>query len=83
MFTDNNRIVSNQVRFDEHKMPENYLHIYREKINSVSLDDLVRVGIQYYEFSNLRTVIVAPGKETKGISDSFRIINPEDTIPVN
>jgi zinc protease len=82
LFTNNNRIISNQVRFDEHKMPDNYLQTYREKINSVSLDDLIRVGMKYYEFSNLRTIIVTPGKETKGISDSFRIINPEDNIPI-
>ncbi|MCB1157824.1 MAG: insulinase family protein, partial [Leptospiraceae bacterium] len=60
LFANNNRIVNNQVRFDEDKMPENYLKTYRESIRAVKLEDLKRVGKLYLEPSKLKTIIVCP-----------------------
>lgn len=81
LFTNNNRIVSNQVLFDEDELPEDYLETYQKNINSVSLSDVLRVGKKYFNYDKFKIVIVT-GKEVadKIPLDSTKVILPEDNI---
>jgi zinc protease len=81
LFLNNNRILENQVRFDEDDMPENYLRDYRDNMNKVTLDDIRRVGKKYFVFDKLKTIIVSSPDAIKSFpSERSKTIQPEDNI---
>jgi zinc protease len=80
LFTNKHSILSAQLGFDEDKMPENYLEIYRDKIRQVSLEDLRRVGKEYFEVGKLKSVFVSSKENLEKIFPNQKIIEPEDSI---
>ncbi len=81
LFLNDNRILENQVRFDEDEMPENYLKDYRNNMNKVSLEDIRRVGKKYFVFENLKTIIVSSPDALKNFSsENSKTIQPEENI---
>ncbi len=79
LFENRASILRNQVRFEDHNMPSDYLTIYRDHILKVTLEDLRRVGKEYFNPIHLRTVIVAPShleKELKTKDISVQVIAP-------
>ncbi|HMV43627.1 MAG TPA: pitrilysin family protein [Leptospiraceae bacterium] len=81
LFVNNNRIVSNQVSFDEDEMPENYLENYQKNINSVTLADILRVGKKYFTFDQLKTVIVTNKDSADKLPlENVKVILPEDSV---
>ena len=81
LFLNNNRILENQVRFDEDDMPENYLKNYRDNMNKVTLEDIRRVGKKHFVFDKLKTIIVSSPDAIKSFpSERSKTIQPEDNI---
>jgi len=81
LFQNNAKILSNQLRFDDHNMPKNYLEVYRGNISKVSLADLQRVGDKYFQENLLRTIIVGPKALMKQLpKEKFTIKAPEEKI---
>jgi len=81
LFLNNNRILENQVRFDEDDMPEDYLQNYRDNMNKVTLEDILRVGKKYFVFESLKTIIVSSPDSLKNLSsENSKMIQPEDNV---
>ena len=81
LFLNNNRILEDQIRFDEDDMPKDYLKNYRENIDKVTLEDIRRVGKKYFVFENLKTIIVSSPEALKDFSkENSKTIQPEDNI---
>ncbi|WCL50831.1 M16 family metallopeptidase [Leptospira sp. GIMC2001] len=81
LFDSNKKILTNQVRFMDHDMPEGYLEGFRSKIESVSLDDLKRVGEMYFQPQNFRTIIVGPKSIGKDLAnEKIQVSQPEDIL---
>ena len=81
LFLNNNRILEDQIRFDEDDMPKDYLKKYRENIDKVTLEDIRRVGKKYFVFENLKTIIVSSPEALKDFSkENSKTIQPEDNI---
>ncbi len=81
MFSNDSSILENELRFDEDEMPENYLKNYRKELQKVSLADLKRVGKKYFDYSNLKNIIISDEATLKKLSEeSFVKISPEDSI---
>ena len=81
LFLNNNRILENQVRFDEDDMPEDYLQNYRDNMNKVTLEDILRVGKKYFVFESLKTIIVSSPDSLKNFSsENSKTIQPEDNV---
>lgn len=81
LFENKKNILSNQIRFQDHKMGEGYLESFRKKIQSVTLEDIRRVGKKYFQPDHFRTTIVGPAsleKRLKRRYPSIKIIQPED-----
>jgi predicted Zn-dependent peptidase len=60
LFDSRSKILSNQLRFDEHEMPDDYLYEFRKNIQNVKLEDLYRVGSEYFDSGKLRILVVGP-----------------------
>jgi zinc protease len=81
LFENNQKILANQIRFDDHNMPQDYLKTYRDHITKVKLEDLKRVGKEYFQENRFRTILVGPKDLTKQLSkEKFIIKNPEERI---
>lgn len=81
LFLNDNRILENQVRFDEDEMPESYLKNYRDNMNKVTLEDIRRVGKKYFVFESLKTIIVSSPDALKNFpGESSKTIQPEENI---
>ena len=81
LFLNNNRILENQIRFDEDDMPEDYLKNYRANMGKVTLDDIRRVGKKYFTFDKMKTIIVSsPDALKKFPQDKSKTISPEEGI---
>jgi zinc protease len=81
MFTNDNAILENQLRFDEDQMPENYLLNYRDELKKVSLADIRRVGKKYFAHEKLKNIIVSDETILKKFQkESFVKITPEEKI---
>ncbi len=80
LFTNQHSILSNQLGFDEDEMPKNYLEIYRDKMRAVSLKDLQRVGRQYFDKNNLKSLFLSSPKNLEKIFPGEKAIEPEDSI---
>lgn len=80
LFENNQKILANQVRFDDHDMPRDYLKKYRSEMEAVSLKDLQRVGRLYFNSSNLRTVITGPKSLDKQLGKKISVIQPEGSF---
>ncbi len=72
LFSNQSQILSNVLRFSEDDMPKNYLQKYRKEIGNVTLPDLKRVGKKYFNYKNLKTIIVGP-------KESHQFLNPKLT----
>ncbi|MEM7179971.1 MAG: insulinase family protein [Spirochaetota bacterium] len=84
LFSDKMKIVSNQLRFDEDKMPKDYLKNYRKKMQKVTLEDLRRVGEKYFVQKKLKTILVAPKSVLKGkFPEKYKVISPDYQFPQN
>ncbi len=81
LFTDTRRILQNDLRFTEHKMPPNYLENFQSNITKVTLSDLKRVGETYFRPEEMRTIIVGPKELQKQLGNGVLLIQPEDLIP--
>lgn len=81
MFSNDSAILENELRFDEDSMPENYLKNYRKELQKVTLADLKRVGKKYFDYSNLKNIVISDEATLKKLSEeSFIKISPEDSI---
>ena len=81
LFLNNNRILENQIRFDEDEMPTDYLKNYRANMEKVTLEDIRRVGKKYFTFDKLRTILVSsPDALKKFPQEKSKTISPEDTV---
>jgi predicted Zn-dependent peptidase len=81
LFQNNTKILSNQLRFDDHNMPKDYLETYRSHISKVSLEDLRRVGDEYFKTELLRAILVGPRSLMKQLpNEKFIIKSPEERI---
>ncbi|MCB1176567.1 MAG: insulinase family protein [Leptospiraceae bacterium] len=80
LFTNKHSILSNQLGFDEDEMPENYLEIYRDKIKSVTLEDLQRIGKTYFENKNLKSLFISSKDNLEKIFPGKSQIDPEDSL---
>lgn len=81
LFSNDSSILENELRFDEDEMPENYLKNYRKELQKVSLSDIKRVGKKYFDYSNLKNIIISDESTLKKLDkESFIKITPEDSI---
>ncbi|MCC5813596.1 MAG: insulinase family protein [Leptospira sp.] len=83
LFENQNTILSNQIRFDDHNMPKDYLQKYRKSIQSVQLKDLKRVGNTYFQPKNLRITIAGPkelSQSLKKLNKNVRLVEAEDNV---
>ncbi|MCB1189985.1 MAG: insulinase family protein [Leptospiraceae bacterium] len=80
LFTNDNRIAENQLRFDEDEMPKDYLQNYRSQIQGVSLEDIRNIGKKYFQSHKLKTLIVGPADSMKPLfkSKKYIVIDPEE-----
>lgn len=85
LFENKQKILANQIRFEDHDMPENYLEIYRDKIQSVTLVDLRRVGREYFQPEKLRVVVTGPRSLELGLGSTtgrkVLVVAPEEVFP--
>ncbi|TGK18747.1 insulinase family protein [Leptospira fluminis] len=81
LFTDSLEILRNEARFREHRMPTDYLRIYRDKIQAVTLEDIKRAGRTYFKREKLTAVISGPKAVVLQTLPSSKAIGPEDPIP--
>jgi predicted Zn-dependent peptidase len=62
-------------------MPEDYLQNYRDNMNKVTLEDILRVGKKYFVFESLKTIIVSSPDSLKNLSsENSKMIQPEDNV---
>jgi len=54
------KIVSRAARFHFYGYPEDYLHIYRDNIEKITVEDVKRVSKEYLHPDGLTTVVVGP-----------------------
>ncbi|MCE9500527.1 MAG: insulinase family protein [Leptospira sp.] len=81
LFSGDDQILTNTLRFEEDSMPREYLHNYRSEIKKVSLTDLRRVGKKYFAGAGLKTVIVGPASSLRlKLKGETKTIGPEDLI---
>lgn len=80
LFENQKRILSNQIRFDDHKMPKNYMEIYRDKIQSVTLAEIKRVGKEYFSPQLLQITIAGPKELSQSLGKKVKVIEPEEAI---
>ncbi|EMO62897.1 peptidase M16 inactive domain protein [Leptospira borgpetersenii serovar Pomona str. 200901868] len=80
-FADKMGILHNFLRFKEHDMPADYLKMYRDKIQAVTLGDLKRVGKKFFVSSSVKTILTGPKDITKGLDETVKHITPEERIP--
>ncbi|PJZ69389.1 peptidase M16 [Leptospira perolatii] len=81
LFTDSMEILKNELRFREHDMPKDYLRTYRDKILSVSLNDLRRIGKVYFRRDRLFALIAGPQSSSRKNLPTVKKIGPEDSVP--
>ncbi|EQA38711.1 peptidase M16 inactive domain protein [Leptospira inadai serovar Lyme str. 10] len=81
LFTDSLEILRNEARFREHRMPKDYLRIYRDKIQAVSLEDLRKVGKAYFRRDGLTAIVSGPKTSIQQDLPSLKVIGPEDPVP--
>jgi len=80
LFTNKHTILENQLDQDDDGLPENYLNTYHDKINSVTLDDIRRVGSQYFQQDNLKYLIVSSKENIEKLYGNKKIYQPEDSV---
>jgi zinc protease len=81
LFLNDNRILENQVKFDEDEMPTDYLKKYRDNMDKVTLLDIRRVGEKYFNFEKLKTIIVSSPDSLKNFpKENSKTILPEESI---
>ncbi|MDX1958676.1 MAG: pitrilysin family protein [Leptospiraceae bacterium] len=81
LFSNRHSILSNQLGFEEDGMPPNYLETYRENIQSVNLNDIRRVGKEYFYKENLKTIIVSSEKNIqKQYPEVKKLYEPEEKL---
>jgi predicted Zn-dependent peptidase len=80
LFENNQKILTNQNRFDDHDMPKGYLKKYRSEMEAVSLEDLRRVGRLYFNPDQLRTVITGPRSLENQLKKKIVLLQPEGSF---
>ena len=80
LFTNKHTILENQLDQDDDGLPENYLNTYHDKINSVSLDDIRRVGSEYFLQDKLKYLIVSSKENIEKLYGNKKIYQPEDSV---
>jgi zinc protease len=81
-FTDPSRILSNEVRFRMHGMPENYLMIFPEKIRATGRDHIQRSAARYLNPDNFIVIVAGPADQIRADLETIRpviVVEPEDT----
>jgi predicted Zn-dependent peptidase len=81
LFSNDNSYLENELRFDEDKMPDNYLKEFRQNLQKVTLSDVKKVAHKYFDYKNLKTIIISDEKSLKKFENTSNIkITPEDSI---
>jgi predicted Zn-dependent peptidase len=81
LFANRHSVLNNQLNFDEDDMPKDYLNIYRDKIYEVSIDDIRRVGKEYFYSTKLKSLIVSSKSNIEKFKEGEKLIyQPEDSI---
>ncbi len=80
LFDNKHSILSAQLGFDEDKMPKNYLEIYRDKMREVTLEDLKRVGLEYFDEKKLKRVYVSSKENLEKNFPNSKYLDPEDLV---
>ncbi|MCZ8155382.1 MAG: pitrilysin family protein [Leptospira sp.] len=78
LFSDSKKVLQNDLRFREHEMSPDYLIHFRENIEKVTLEDLVRVGKKYFNPQGLSVLVVGPKSLKESLGVQFQIIQPEE-----
>lgn len=77
-FEDSRRTLLSEVRRRDHLMPEDYLINFRQNIEAVSLEDIKKVGYQYFRNDNLIITIVGPKSISTKLKGKVKILEPEE-----
>jgi zinc protease len=81
LFTNKHTILENQLEQDDDRLPPNYLNTYKDRIHQVTLDDLKRVGSEYFQEDKLKFLVVSSKENiTKNYTSSSKIYQPEDSV---
>lgn len=77
-FEDSKRTLASEVRRRDHFMPETYMKDFRKNIEAVSLEDLKKVGYQYFRNDSMIITIVGPKSIKNQLKGNVKIISPEE-----
>ncbi len=77
-FEDSKRTLSSEVRRRDHSMPETYMKDFRKNIEAVSLEDMKKVGYQYFRNDSLIVTIVGPKSIRNQLKGNVKVISPEE-----
>lgn len=80
LFTNKHTILENQLELDEDRLPENYLNTYRDKMNSVTLSDIKRVGKEMFAEEKLKFLIVSSKENIEKFYGTKKVYQPEDSV---
>lgn len=81
LFTNKHTILENQLEQDDDGLPADYLNTYKTKMNAVTIEDLRRVGSEYFQEDKLKFLIVSTKANIeKNYSTNSKIYQPEDSV---
>ncbi len=81
LFTNKHTILENQLEQDEDGLPSDYLNTYKDRMNAVTIEDIRRVGNDYFLEKNLKFLIVSSKENIeKQYSGAKKIYQPEDSV---
>lgn len=81
LFTNKHTVLENQLEQDEDGLPSEYLNTYKDKMNAVTLEDIRRVGNEYFLEKNLKFLIVSSKENiNKQYPGAKKIYQPEDSV---
>jgi zinc protease len=78
LFDDGKKVLQNDLRFKDHEMPKDYLANFRANIEKVTLEDMRRVGLQYFDPKGLTVLVVGPKKLKESLGSNFKVIQAEE-----
>ena len=66
---------------DDDGLPADYLNTYKDNMNAVTIEDLRRVGSEYFQEDKLKFLIVSTKANIeKNYSTNSKIYQPEDSV---